>query len=315
MYQDIERKLRQAREEKEVAEKLKRKLNMAEKQLEESKNKSSKLSEVLSKEKRDVEKLEHLSLTNLFTTILGSKDDKLDKERQEYLAAKLKYEASQKSINNLEKEILSLKQQLEPLKAAEDSYQQLLKEKEELLIQQENDTAEELLSLAAEEGRLKAKVKELGEAEEAARQAILTLGGLLDNLGSAANWGAWDMIGGGLISTAIKHSKIDNAREKASEVQSALHTLKRELQDVDINADLAIEIGGLATFADYFFDGLIVDWVIQSTINEARDRAETALSQVEQIRQSLILQLEETNQKTKKLEERKQQLVEQGELD
>lgn len=314
MYRDIERKLRQATEEKDIAEKLKRKLDLAEIQLEESKNKSSILFEVLSKEKRDVEKLEHLSLTNLFSTILGSKEDKLDKERQEYLAAKLKYEASQKSINNLEKEIHSLKQQLEALKAAGDNYQKLLKEKEVLLKLQKNDTAEELLSLAAEEGSLKAKFKELGEAEEAARRSIFTLGELLDNLGSAANWGAWDMIGGGLISTAIKHSKIDHAREKASEVQNALHSLKRELHDVDINTDLAIEIGGLATFADYFFDGLIVDWVVQSRINEARKRVETVMSQVEQIRQSLILQLEETKQETKKLEERKQQVVEQGEL-
>jgi DNA repair exonuclease SbcCD ATPase subunit len=245
---------------------------------------------------------------------LGTKEDKLDKERQEYLAAKLKYEASQKAINDLEKEIHSLEQQMEPLRSAGDNYHRLLKEKEEILKHQDSETADELLSLADEEGRLAARTKELGEAEEAARHAILSLGELLDSLGSAANWGTWDMIGGGLISTAIKHSKIDHAREKASEVQSALHSLKRELLDVDINTDLAVEIGGLATFADYFFDGLIVDWVVQSRINEARKRAETVMSQVEQIRQNLRLELEETDRKVLELKERKQKLVEQSEV-
>lgn len=314
VYKDLERQLQQAREEKGLAEKLMKKLRAAEEQLKESKKKSSMLLDILSKEKRDVDKLQHLSLTNLFATVLGTKEDKLDKERQEYLAAKLKYEASQKAINDLEKEIHSLEQQMEPLRSAGDNYHRLLKEKEEILKHQDSETADELLSLADEEGRLAARTKELGEAEEAARHAILSLGELLDSLGSAANWGTWDMIGGGLISTAIKHSKIDHAREKASEVQSALHSLKRELLDVDINTDLAVEIGGLATFADYFFDGLIVDWVVQSRINEARKRAETVMSQVEQIRQNLRLELEETDRKVLELKERKQKLVEQSEV-
>ena len=156
-----------------------------------------------------------------------------------------------------------------------------------------------------EEARLTRQIKELEEAEEAAKQGILALQDLLDSLGSAANWGIWDMLGGGFFSTAIKHSKINNAKREAAHAQRSLERLSQELADVRLKYDLNIEIGGFATFADYFFDGLIADWVVQSRLNEARRRVEALLSQVKSIRQSLAAELKKAAQRVIAIKEQK----------
>jgi len=66
----------------------------------------------LRRKKRDVDQLEGMNLTNLFYSILGTKEERLEKERQEYLAAKLKYDQCRDELDALEKEIHDLKLQL-----------------------------------------------------------------------------------------------------------------------------------------------------------------------------------------------------------
>ncbi len=78
-------------------------------------------------------------------------------------------------------------------------------------------------------------------------------------LKSAQGWGVWDLIGGGLISTAVKHSHIDKAKNLAHRSQHALRVFVRELRDVRVDLNLNVDISGFSVFADYFFDGLIAD--------------------------------------------------------
>jgi len=49
-----------------------------------------------------------------------------------------------------------------------------------------------------------------------------------------------------------------------------------------------LEIGDFLTFADYFFDGLIADWLVQSKIQDAKAQVENAIIQVRQIREDLL---------------------------
>ena len=50
---------------------------------------------------------------------------------------------------------------------------------------------------------------------------------------------------------------------------------------------IRIDIGGFLTFADFFFDGIIADWLVQSKIQEARRQVADAINQVEWILGSL----------------------------
>jgi len=125
--------------------------------------------------------------------------------------------------------------------------------------------------------------KEIVEAIEAAKDALSSLERVETQLGSARNWGIWDMLGGGFISSMVKHSKLDAAQQEMEYAKSALRRLQRELMDVDNIPDVNIQVGDFMRLADVFFDGLIVDWLVQSKINEARSQVENAKQNVSQI--------------------------------
>jgi len=125
--------------------------------------------------------------------------------------------------------------------------------------------------------------KEIVEAIEAAKDALSSLERVETQLGSARNWGIWDMLGGGFISSMVKHSKLDAAQQEMEYAKSALRRLQRELMDVDNIPDVNIQVGDFMRLADVFFDGLIVDWLVQSKINEARSQVENAKQNVTQI--------------------------------
>lgn len=55
------------------------------------------------------------------------------------------------------------------------------------------------------------------------------------------------------------------------------------LRDVSLPLDLRMEVGGFLSFADFFFDGLIADYLVQSRIGEAREQVEDAIYQVTQL--------------------------------
>ena len=155
-----------------------------------------------------------------------------------------------------------------------------LREKEQFLIEADDHYSEILLELAKERGTLLAVRNEL---DEALREGFILqegLDGIIGELRKARGWGAFDMLGGGLIVTAIKHSNIDDARARIAGVQMQLNRFRREMQDVNMETDIQIEIGRFTTFADFFFDGLIFDWVVQSQISKS-------LSQVEQTRRAV----------------------------
>lgn len=53
--------------------------------------------------------------------------------------------------------------------------------------------------------------REMQEAVQAGERALQSLYAARDKLGSARNWGIFDMLGGGFISDLVKHSKMNDA--------------------------------------------------------------------------------------------------------
>ena len=94
-------------------------------------------------------------------------------------------------------------------------------------------------------------------------------------LSSARNWGFLDVLGGGFIVDLIKHSKLNNAKLSMDRVNYLLQELKRVLGGISMPGDYSMNVGGIATFADFFFDSGIVDVYmtakIMSSLNEVRN--------------------------------------------
>ena len=125
--------------------------------------------------------------------------------------------------------------------------------------------------------------KEKREAIDAGNKALESLHTAKENLDSAHNWGLFDMFAGGLISSLAKRSKMNQARQHMEQAKWDLRNFSRELRDVNMACDLNFDIGDFLTFADYFFDGFFVDWMVQDRISTAKRQVEEAIRRIENI--------------------------------
>lgn len=126
--------------------------------------------------------------------------------------------------------------------------------------------------------------REVREARAAGIRALNSLRRAERHLDSARGWGIFDMLGGGMISGLIKHSKIGDAQQCVEQAQYDLQAFRRELADVRLPN---VQIDGFMSFADLFLDGFLADFLVQRRINEARAQIETACRQVEDILRQL----------------------------
>ena len=127
--------------------------------------------------------------------------------------------------------------------------------------------------------------KEINEAIQAADDAIIHLESARRCLNSAGNWGLLDMFGGNVITGLFKHGKMASAEREIDNARYALQRFSKELRDVSGFSE--IHINEFLTFADFFFDGFIVDIWVQSKISDAKRQCDEAIRQVKSIRAQL----------------------------
>ena len=311
MYNKISEHLADASEKLGTYRKIQRSLEKARQTLSTEKSREKELYEMLVKEREDFEKLERLSLATVFYTVMGKRDEQADKEKQEYLAAKLKYDEAKEAVRLLEKEIAGYQSELKLMGDPTAEYERLLKEKEALLLNAKDQMSTRLFDLSNEEAQLFQLCKELREAVTAGESAARHLQKTGDDLKRARGWGTADMLGGGLITTAIKHSKLDKAQYSVQQAQAALGIFQRELADVKEYRNIEIDLGSFARFADYFFDNLIVDMAIQSRIKSSHDAVTERLTEVKRTVWHLQNRLEEAEIALEKVQSQRRKLVEE----
>ena len=104
--------------------------------------------------------------------------------------------------------------------------------------------------------------REMQEAVQAGERALQSLYAARDKLGSARNWGIFDMLGGGFISDFVKHSKMNDAAALMEQAKSDIQRFQRELRDVQVSLDLRMEIGSGLFIPPTIFDGVTPDMTI-----------------------------------------------------
>lgn len=125
--------------------------------------------------------------------------------------------------------------------------------------------------------------REIEEAIKAGDRALYSLKRAQEKLNSASSWGVFDIFGGGLLSTVIKRSKMDDAKYLMEEAKNDLKQFQKELGDINVPLDLRMEVGSFLSFADFFFDGFIADYLIQEKIIDAKNQVADAIYEVETI--------------------------------
>ena len=125
--------------------------------------------------------------------------------------------------------------------------------------------------------------KEIREAIQAGERALYSLREAQTKLKKATDWGLFDIFGGDLLSGIMKHSRINEAKQYIEAANHDLKIFQRELNDVNMNFNLQIDISDLLTVFDFFFDGFIADYLVQSKISDAKVQVSDAIYKVEQV--------------------------------
>ena len=260
---------------------------------------------VFRKEQADVERLEGRSLANYFFQVVGKLDEKLDQERQEAYAAKVKLDAAERELALIEADVQSIQSQLGDARVAEIQYRQELEKKYLELKASDTGAPEWILKAEQKIAAKEARKQEIREAVSAGRSARSAADSVLSELKSAEGWNTWDMFGGGgFVTHMAKHEHLDTAQELVSQLQSKLRRFKTELADIRITATMQVNIDGFLRFADHFFDGLFADWAVGdkisqsiSSVTSTRDQISRTLDKLSEMEKTADLEIERLKKK------------------
>ena len=234
-------------------------------------------------EQADVDRLEGRSLASFFYNVIGKMDERLNKEREEAYAARVKYDAAARELEAIDGDIQRCESELSGLRGCEGEYEATLREKANAVKSAGGARAEEILKLEERHAYLESQKKELREAISAGNSARSTAESVLSSLDSAEGWGTWDLLGGGLLADMAKHSHLDEAQGAIERLQSQLRRFKTELADVTIHADMQVNVDGFLRFADYFFDGLFADWAVMDKISQSQSQVQSTKNQIDSV--------------------------------
>lgn len=266
----------------------------------------------LAKEQRDVETLEREGLTTMFRKFIGDREEKLEKEREEYLRASLRFNELFKSVEliRFELDLLSKKEQSKDTVARR--VETLIAYREKELMDLDPEVSLILKGINQQTDKLHRYSVEVEEAYAAGMKALELVRGTEHNLIEAQLMGQRDMWGSNYRGTGHrKHNAIDRARDFAYRSRHELIRFGNELQDVfkGMQLDVNMNIEDFGRFTDIFFDNLITDYLIQQKISKSLVNVNGTRQRLDHIMLSLDNEREMIREKLERLEEERKKVV------
>ena len=145
-------------------------------------------------EQADVDRLEGHSLAAFFYQVIGKMDEKLDKERQEAYAARVKYDAAFHDLSSVDADLEQIQNRLARLSDCESQYQAALSEKIKSIKASAHPAAQQIAESESRIAALKVQKRELLEAINAGKTALHTVDEVLETLDNAEGWSTWDVM-------------------------------------------------------------------------------------------------------------------------
>jgi len=311
MYKELNEQLAVLKEKGRIYEKWNNRLEKLNQEEAEWQAKVQRRLEHLQKEQNDVDRLNGMTLSAFFYNLIGKKQERLEKEELELMESKAEYDTACQMLKDIHEQRKEVQRELDEqskYRFWENDYKVLWGRKENQLLANHD----ELRQLAEDLEHLRGEMKELKEADREGERLLSALDRAGDALKSAGNWGVYDMMGGGMISTHIKRGRMDDAQSALTEAGRHLKRFQKELEDVKMAVHADLELGGLLSFADYFFDNLFVDWMVQDKIRKAESQVEDGRLTVRRTLHVLKNEIRNHERKVTQIEQQYRQYVEQA---
>ncbi|MDF2521418.1 MAG: hypothetical protein K0R84_2046 [Clostridia bacterium] len=255
---------------------------------------------MLAEESNDVDRLERESLSAALFRFIGKYEEKMDKETQEMLAAKLNYDKAAGTLKEFNSERDELTARIAKLERAREAYKQELFNREQRI--QNSIIGEAIIQyrqLESEREELTKQLFEIQEAQSAVYKVRATADNVMQHLESAEGWATYDAwTRGGIFSHMAKYDHIDNAQEEFNRLAVQLKEMHKELLDVDMLEDIEItEISGTTRAFDFWFDNIFTDLNVRDQISANIDQLNKLYSKLD----SIMGRLQNSKQETEKM--------------
>ncbi|MBQ9932602.1 MAG: hypothetical protein IJO69_02050 [Ruminiclostridium sp.] len=241
----------------------------------------------MNQEQADVDKLEGRSLAAFFAGLRGNKEERLDKERQEARAARVKYDMALLERNQVEDQLRRTREELADLETIPAQREAILDQWAQAVKAVGGAAGKAVLDLEEKRAWHEGQRREITEAVAAGQEALTQANEIMTKLSDAEGWGTWDMFGGGMLSSLMKYEAIDEAQAKVEGLQLALRRFRTELVDVSIDADLNFTMDGTTQFFDVFFDNIFTDWAVMDEISKSQNRVGQLRDQIRALEETL----------------------------
>ena len=121
-----------------------------------------------------------------------------------------------------------------------------------------------------DKNEIKNTVQEPDTALAAGERALRSLYLAQEYFNSAGKSSMWEIFGGGFLSGAMKHSKVDEAKKRMTKAGDYMAKFRAALNAHDIHTEYGDDMGEFIKFADYFVAAAIADWAVQSRFSDAK---------------------------------------------
>ena len=305
---DFERELKRLREEVARSEQLKSRLGGLKSRREQLAAQEEELRERRVDEAEDVEQLEGRSLARYFYSLMGSLDERLERERREAREAAVRHDSVVYELGDVDDDIEETMRELSELMGCEQRYESAVERRAESLKASGTPRGKRLMELERAMAMLDRRERETDEAIAAGMNAADAASRVADSLSGASAWGVVDVFSDGILADIMKYSHIDNAQAEMEQLRVALRRFDTELADIGATIDTNVA-GGFLGFADIFFDNFFTDFAVRSRINNALDSAENVLHRIEDALARLRALKEECGRERVRLEDEYERVV------
>jgi hypothetical protein len=247
--------------------------------LHEAQAEHQRLRDVLTSEELDVGRLEGRSASRVWSSLRGSRERDLEHEREQARTAAAAVDVQARTVERLRETTESLARRAEALEHADRDYQSALER-----VAGSGGTVDDAhVAAAVQELAHRRELQELEQASAAGRSALQGLVAARQTLGSADSWSSWDTFGGGgMLSSAMKHERLDEARQRLQVAGEALTRFTRELDDLRMPGIALPEFSGLVRGVDIWWDNVGVDLLVRDRIKRTQRDVDAAVARVEE---------------------------------
>lgn len=202
--------------------------------------------------------------------LFGRLDERRDLESSQALAAATRLATAQSALDELERSLAEARTKV----PATVDVGAALESLRNAWARVDPDGYAGVIELEQQSAAAAALLKEYDEAIEAVHRCQEAAAVAEQRLSSARAWGTYDLLGGGLLASAVKRQRVSDALSAIESTTSGIAAVRRELADIptSVAVPAGLEMGSGAWAFDVWFDNIFSDLNMQARIREAADK-------------------------------------------